>query len=98
MPGNFSNLDPVDSLPSENLLDNLLDKLALKTHLDLSQHPAHKSIDLLEHHKFHSTSKFCCIVAANEARVLYLLARMVEYDVTVHKRVTKHYAEWERVN
>ena len=93
MPGNFSNLDPINSLPLENLLDNLLDELTLETHLVLSQHPAHKSIDLLEHHKFHSTSKFCHIVTANGAHVLHLLAHMVEYNVIVHKKVTKHYAE-----
>ena len=98
MPDNFNNLDPIDSSSSKNLLDNLLDELTLKTHLDLSQHPAHKLIDLPEHHKFHSASEFCCIVAANRARVLYLLACIVEYDVIIHKKVTKHYAEWEQVN
>ena len=98
MPGNFSNLDPVNSLPLKKLLDNLLDKLVLKTHLDLSQHPAHKLIDLPKHHKFHSASEFHHIVAANGARVFHLLARMVEYDVKIHKKVTRHYAEWEQVN
>ena len=98
MPGNFSNLDPVNSSPSENLLDNLLDELALETHLDLSQHPAHKLINLSEHHIFHSASKFRRIVAANGARIFYLLARIVEYNFTIHKKVTKHYAEWEQIN
>ena len=86
MPDNFSNLDPVNSSPSENLLDNLLDELALETHLDLSQHSAYKLINLPEHHKFHSANEFRCIVAANKACVFYLLARMVEYDVTIHKK------------
>ena len=91
MPGNFSNLDPVDSCLSENLLDNLLDDLALETHL--AQHPAHKLIDLLKHHKFYSANKFCRIVAANRVHVLHSLTRVIEYDVTVHKKITRHYAE-----
>ena len=77
----------------ENLLNNLLDELALKTHLDLSQHPVHKLIDLSEHYVFHSISEFCRIVAANQAHMLYLLARMVEYDITVYKKITNYYAE-----
>ena len=74
-------------------MDILLDKLALETHLDLAQHPAYKSIDLIKHPVFNNASKFCPIVAADKARVLHLLAHMVRYDVTTHDRMTTNYAE-----
>ena len=67
MPSNFtSNSEPIGSSPLENLLDSLLDELALETHLNLAEHPAHKLIDLPEHHIFNSASKFQQIVAAVE--------------------------------
>ena len=76
----------------------MLDELALETHLDLSQHPVHKKIDLSKQHVFDSASKFRHVVAADIARVLHLLARMVRYDVTEHSKVNKHYAQWELLN
>ena len=76
----------------------MLDNLALETHLDLSQHLAHETIDLTKQHVFASVSEFRRVVAADRACVLHLLARMVRYDVTQHSRVSKHYAQWEQLN
>ena len=76
----------------------MLDDLALETHLDLSQHLAHKTIDLPEQHVFDSASEFRCVVAADRARILHLLARMVRYDVTQYSRISRHYAQWEQLN
>lgn len=98
----FNPLDPLELLEDPKdplcLMKNLLDELTLETELDLSQHPAHKSIDLLEHHVFTSASKFRRVVAADRARVLYLLARMVAYNILTHNKVTAKYAKWQQIS
>ena len=98
MPGNFtSHLKPLE-VSFEIIMEILLDELALETHLDLAQHPAHKLIDLSEHYVFDNASKFHYVVVADKACVLHLLAYMVRYDVTTYDKVTINYAEWEQIN
>ena len=97
MLGDFAiNLEPIKSSPLEQT--SLLDEFVLETHLDLSQHPAHKTIDLPKQYVFNSISKFRHVVAADEACVLYLLACMVRYNVTKHSRMNKRYAQWKQLN
>ena len=77
MLGNFTgHLEPLEAT-SEIIMESLLDELALEIHLDLAQYPAHKLINLPEHHVFNNASEFCRVVAADRARVLHLLACMV---------------------
>ena len=92
MPGNF-NSEPIKPSFLEQIPRSMLDDLALETHLDLSQHHAHKMIDLPEQHVFDSASKFCRVVAADEVHVLHLLACMVRYNLTQYSRVNRHYAQ-----
>ena len=77
----------------EQILESMLNELALETHLDFSQHPAHKMINLPELYIFDSASKFCRIVAADKARVLHLLAHVVQYNITKHSMVNRYYAQ-----
>ena len=72
----------------EQIQESLLDDLALKTHLDFSQHLAHKTINLPDQHIFDNANEFCHVVAADRARVLHLLAYMVWYNITQHSSVT----------
>ena len=93
MPGNFTSYPEPLETSFEIIMENLLDELALKTHLNLSQHPAHKLIDLPKHYLFNNASKFRRIVATNRARVLHLLARRVRYNINTNERVAKNYAK-----
>ena len=94
MPSNFTiNPKPIKSSPLEQIQKSLLDEFALKTHLDFSQHFAHKKIDLFKQYRFDSANKFHCVVAADRARVLHLLAHMVRYNIIEHSKVNKHYAQ-----
>ena len=91
MPSDFAiNPEPIKSSTSEQM--SLLDKLALETYLDLSQYFAHKKIDLLKQYVFNSASKFLNVVAADRTRFLYPLAHIIQYDVTKHSKMNKHYA------
>lgn len=72
-------------------MGSLLDKLVLETSLDLLQHLAQKTINLPEYHVFASIAEFCHVVATNKARVLYLLVRIVAYDVVMYNKVLKEY-------
>ena len=76
----------------------MLNDFALKTHLDFSQHLSYKIINLFEQYVFDSASKFCHVIAANGAYILYALACMVRYDVTKHNKINKHYTQQEQLN
>ena len=94
MLGNFTiNLKPIKLSLSEQIQESLLDDLALKTHLNLFQHLAHKKIDLSKQYVFNSASEFHCVVAADEVCVFHLLARIVRYDVKKYSKVNKYYAQ-----
>ena len=73
-------------------------KLALKTHLDLLQHLAHKSIDQSKHYVFNNASRFRRIVAVDGAYVLHLLAHIVRYNIKTNNKVATNYAKWEKIN
>ena len=98
MPGNFTSHPKSLEESSKIIMENLLDKLALEIHFDLSQHPAHKSINLPKHYVFNNASKFRRVVAADGARVLHLLVYMVKFNINTNKKVAKNYAKWERIN
>ena len=63
----------------EKLATNL-EKMALETSLNLSEHPAHELLDLPEQRVFNNFTVFCHTVAdtTNRPRVFCLLAKLVE--------------------
>ena len=82
----------------EKLATNL-NKMALETSLDLSEHLSHKLLNLPEQYVFNNFTRFCHIVAdtTNGPQVFYLLAKLVEYNITTHQKMTEQYAEWKSV-
>ena len=87
---------PVESV--EKLAINL-GKMALETRLNLSEHPAHKLLNLPEQRLFNNFARFCHTVAdtTDKPRVFCLLAKLVEYDITTHQKMTEQYGEWKSV-
>ena len=69
-------------------MENLLEELVLKTSLDLSQHLAYQLINLPEHYVFTSISEFYCVVAADETYVLYALACIITYNISIYDKVS----------
>ena len=88
---------PVDK-SVEKLATNL-EKMALKTSLNLLEHPAHELLNLPKQRVFNDFARFCHIVAdtTNGPRVFCLLAKLVEYDIITQQKTTKQYAEWKSV-
>ena len=84
---------PVDK-SVEKLATNL-DNIALETSLNLSEHLAHKLLNLPEQRVFNNFTRFCHTVAdtTNGPRVFCSLAKLVEYDITTHQKMTKQYAQ-----
>ena len=105
MPGAF---DPEESHDNSTLLQKLeaegveklatnLEKMALEIslRLNLSEHPAHELLNLPEQCLFNNFARFCHTVAdtTDRPRVFRLLAKLVEYDITTHQKMTEQYAE-----
>ena len=69
----------------EKLATNL-EKMALETSLNLSEHPAHELLNLPEQRLFNNFAGFCHTIVdtTNGPRVFYLLAKLVKYDITTH--------------
>ena len=87
---------PVKSV--EKLAINLK-KMALETSLNLSEHLAHKLLNLPEQRQFNNFAGFCHTVAdtTDGPRVFCSLAKLVEYDITTHQKITEQYAQWKSV-
>lgn len=47
---------------------------------------------------FASVAKFCHIVAANKAHMLYSLACIVAYNVAAHNKMLKKYFKWKQIS
>ena len=89
---------PVDK-SVEKLATNL-DKMALETtSLNLSEHPAHKLLNLPEQRVLNNFAGFRQIVAktTNGPRVFCSLSKLVEYNITTHQKMTEQYAQWKSV-
>ena len=84
---------PVDK-SVEKLATNL-DKIAPETSLNLLEHPALKFLNFPEQRVFNNFAGFCHPVAdtTNGPQVFGLLAKLVEYNITTHQKMTKQYAE-----
>ena len=69
--------------------------LSLNTSLNLSEHPAHKLLNLPEQRVFNNFARFCHIVAdtTDGPRVFYLLTKLVKYNITTHQKMTEQYAQ-----
>ena len=82
----------------EKLATNL-EKMALETSLNLSEHPAHELLNLLEQRVFNNFAGFCHTVVdnTNGPRVFCLLAKQVKYNITTHQKMTEQYAEWKNM-
>ena len=87
---------PVESV--EKLATNL-EKMALETSLNLSEHPAHELLNLPEQRVFNDFAGFRHIVAetTDGPRVFRSLSKLVEYDITTHQKMTEQYAQWKSV-
>ena len=85
---------PVESV--EKLATNL-EKMALETSLNLSEHPAHELLNLPEQRVFNDFAGFCHTVAetTDGPRVFRSLSKLVEYDITTHQKMTEQYAQWK---
>lgn len=79
-------------------IESLFDELALDTSLDLLLHPMHKIIYLPEHYVFINVAKFWHMVAINRACMLYLLAKIVAYDIAMHNKVLEKYFKWKQIS
>ena len=73
--------------------------MALETslRLNLSEHPAHELLDLPEQHVFNDFTGFCHTVAntIDGPQIFRSLTKLVGYNVSTHKKMTKQYAEWK---
>ena len=74
-----------------------LNKIALETSLNLSEHLAYKFFNFLEQHVFNNFAKFCYTMAdtTNGPQVFCLLAKLDEYNITTHQKMTEQYAKWK---
>ena len=73
--------------------------MALETSLNLSEHPAHELLNLPEQHVFNDFTGFCHTVAntIDGPQIFQSLSKLVGYDVSTHRKMTKQYAEWKSV-
>ena len=112
MPGAF---DPEKSYDDSTLLQKLeaehpvdkgveklatsLDKMALETSLNLSEHPAHKLLNLPEQHVFNDFTGFCHTVAntIDGPQIFRSLTKLVGYNVSTPQKMTEQYAQWKNV-
>lgn len=73
-----------------NRLAAKFNKLVLKSDLDLSSHLVHTSFNLSPCHAFNNIVKFCHAVnTSKRAQILYLLAKMIAYNVATHEKTTQ---------
>lgn len=78
-------------------MESIFNELALKSSLDCFWHLAHNMVDLQEIYVFGSIVKFQHMVATNEAHMLYLITRIIAYNISTHFKILTEYSKWKQI-